>query len=215
MRFTVLTLITATLVIFATTFGLAAEKGNLMDPAQLNEKAPDKYQVKFDTTKGEFVVEVTRDWAPNGADRFFNLVKNGFYDDCRFFRVLKGFMAQFGLNGDPKVNIAWYQARIKDDPVVKSNKRGYITYAMAGPDTRTTQLFINYGNNSSLDKDGFSPFGKVIKGMDVVDSLYNGYGEGAPSGNGPEQVRIIREGNSYLKTSFPKLDYIKSAIIVE
>jgi peptidyl-prolyl cis-trans isomerase A (cyclophilin A) len=215
MRLTVITLITATLMIFAATFGLAAEKGNLTDPAQLNEKAPDKYQVKFDTTKGEFVVEVTRDWAPNGADRFFNLVKNGFYDDCRFFRVLKGFMAQFGLNGDPKVNIAWYQARIKDDPVVKSNKRGYITYAMAGPDTRTTQLFINYGNNSSLDKDGFSPFGKVIKGMDVVDSLYNGYGEGAPSGKGPEQVRIIREGNSYLKTSFPKLDYIKSAIIVE
>jgi len=202
-------------MVFAATFGLAAEKGNLMDPAQLNEKAPDKFQVKFDTTKGEFVVEVTRDWAPNGADRFFNLVKNGFYDDCRFFRVLKDFMAQFGLNGDPKISIAWYKARIKDDPVVKSNKRGYITYAMAGPDTRTTQLFINYGNNSPLDKDGFSPFGKVIKGMDVVDSLYNGYGEGAPSGNGPEQVRIIREGNNYLNASFPKLDYIKSAIIVE
>ncbi|MBN2319696.1 MAG: peptidylprolyl isomerase [Acidobacteria bacterium] len=215
MRFTVITWITATLVIFAATFGLAAEKGNLMDPARLNEKAPDKYQVKFDTTKGEFVVEVTRAWAPNGADRFFNLVKNGFYDDCRFFRVLKDFMAQFGLNGDPKVNMEWYRARIKDDPVDKSNKRGYITYAMAGPDTRTTQLFINYGDNSPLDKDGFAPFGKVIKGMDVVDSLYNGYGEGAPSGKGPEQGRIIQEGNSYLKASFPKLDYIKSAIIVE
>ena len=215
MRFTVITLITATLMIFAITFGLAAEKGNLMDPAQLNEKAPDKFQVKFDTTKGEFVVEVTREWAPNGADRFFNLVKNGFYDDCRFFRVIKDFMVQFGLNGDPKVSIAWYQARIKDDPVVESNKRGYITYAMAGPDTRTTQLFINFRNNSPLDKDGFSPFGKVIKGMDVVDSIYNGYGEGAPSGNGPEQGRIIQQGNNYLKASFPKLDYIKSAIIVE
>ena len=202
-------------MIFAITFGLAAEKGNLMDPAQLNEKAPDKFQVKFDTTKGEFVVEVTREWAPNGADRFFNLVKNGFYDDCRFFRVIKDFMVQFGLNGDPKVSIAWYQARIKDDPVVESNKRGYITYAMAGPDTRTTQLFINFRNNSPLDKDGFSPFGKVIKGMDVVDSIYNGYGEGAPSGNGPEQGRIIQQGNNYLKASFPKLDYIKSAIIVE
>ncbi len=215
MRFTVIALITATLMIFSAAFGLAAEKGSLMDPAQLDEKAPDKYQVQFDTTKGGFVVEVTRDWAPNGADRFFNLVKNGFYDDCRFFRVIKDFMAQFGLNGDPKVSIAWYKAKIKDDPVVKSNKRGYITYAMAGPDTRTTQLFINYADNSPLDKQGFAPFGKVIKGMDVVDSLYNGYGDGAPRGNGPDQGRIIQEGNSYLKASFPKLDYIKSATILE
>jgi peptidyl-prolyl cis-trans isomerase A (cyclophilin A) len=215
MRFRVITLIIATLVLFAAAFGLAAEKGNLMDPAQLNEKAPDKFQVKFDTTKGEFVVEVTRDWAPNGADRFYNLVKNGFYDECRFFRVIKDFMVQFGINGDPKVSIKWYSARIKDDPVEKSNKRGYITYAMAGPDTRTTQLFINFRDNSPLDNQGFAPFGKVTKGMDVVDSIYNGYGEGAPSGNGPEQGRIIQEGNSYLKASFSKLDYIKTAMIVE
>jgi peptidyl-prolyl cis-trans isomerase A (cyclophilin A) len=194
---------------------LTAAPGDLMNPAQLNEKAPDTFQAKFDTTKGEFIVEVTRAWAPIGADRFYNLVKNGFYNDCRFFRVIENFMVQFGINGTPDVAIAWYNAKIKDDSVVQSNTRGYITYAMAGPDTRTTQLFINFKDNSSLDKQGFSPFGKVIEGMDVVDSIYNGYGEGAPRGNGPEQGRIIQEGNSYLKASFPKLDYIKSATIVK
>jgi peptidyl-prolyl cis-trans isomerase A (cyclophilin A) len=187
----------------------------LMNPSQMNETAPEKFQAKFDTSKGEFVIEVTRAWAPNGADRFYNLVKNGYYDNCRFFRVIKNFMAQFGIHGDPKVSAVWRGAQIKDDPVKESNKRGYVSYAMAGPNTRTTQLFISFRNNSGLDGQGFSPFGKVTKGMDVVDSIYDEYGEGAPSGKGPEQRLIQMEGNAYLAKSFPKLDYIKSATIVE
>ena len=132
------------------------------------------------------MVEVHRDWAPNGADRFYNLVKNGFYNDARFFRVIDGFMVQFGINGDPKISAVWRDANIKDDPVKQSNTRGMITFATAGPNTRTTQVFINFGDNAGLDGQGFSPFGKVVSGMDVVDSLYAGYGEGAPNGHGPE-----------------------------
>ncbi len=192
-----------------------AKLEKLMNPAQLNETAPDKFQVKFDTSKGEFIVEVTRAWAPNGADRFYNLVKNGFYDNCKFFRVIEGFMAQFGISGSPKVSAVWRNARIKDDPVKQSNTRGYVTFAMAGPDTRTTQLFINFGNNASLDGQNFPPFGKVTKGMNVVDSIYNKYGEGAPRGKGPEQGRVQMEGNAYLEKSFPDLDYIKAATIVQ
>jgi peptidyl-prolyl cis-trans isomerase A (cyclophilin A) len=190
-----------------------AEK--LLNPAQLNEKAPETFQVKFDTTKGEFIVEVTRTWAPIGADHFYSLVKNGYYDNCRFFRVISRFMAQFGINGNPKFNAALSEARIKDDPVKESNKRGYLTYAKtSAPNSRSTQLFINFGNNSALDPDGFAPIGKVIgDGMKVVDSLYADYGEGAPSGNGPEQGRIQSQGNAYLEKSFPKLDYIKTATI--
>ncbi len=182
----------------------------LMNPAQLNEKAPDKYQVKFDTSKGEFVIEVTREWAPLGADRFYNLVKNGFYDNCKFFRVIEGFMVQFGINGNPKISAVLRNARIKDDPVKKSNTRGYITYAMAGPDTRTTQVFINYGDNSRLDKDNFTPFGKVIKGMNVVESL-NGEYRGTPSDSQPQ---IQAQGNAFLEKNFPNLDFIKTATIV-
>ena len=194
--------------------GAAPNKENLMKPAALTEKAPDVFQAKFDTTKGVFVIEVTRAWAPLGADRFYNLVKNGYYDNCRFFRVLSGFMAQFGINGDPKLNAVWRQAQIKDDPVKQSNKRGFVTYAMGGPNTRTTQLFINYNDrNSQLDSQGFSPFGKVVDGMKVVDSLYADYGEGGQGG--PDQGRIQMEGNAYLEKGFPKLDYIKSAVIVE
>ena len=215
MRLTITALIIITSMLFAAAFGLAADQAKLANPAQLNEKAPDKFKVKFDTSKGEFIVEVTREWAPNGADRFYNLVKNGFYDDCRFFRVLDDFMAQFGINGTPKISLVWYNANIKDDPVKKSNTRGYITYAQSSaPDSRSTQLFINYKDNSFLDSQRFAPFGKVTKGMDVVDSLYKDYGEGAPSGKGPEQGRIIKEGNTYLNESFPKLDYIKTATIV-
>ncbi|HSW37863.1 MAG TPA: peptidylprolyl isomerase [Acidobacteriota bacterium] len=180
-----------------------------MNPAQMTETAPDKFQVKFDTSRGEFIVEVTRAWAPNGADRFYNLVKNGYYNDCRFFRVLKNFMVQFGINGDPKINSATSRARIKDDPRKQSNTRGLITYAMAGPDTRTTQLFINFGDNSFLDNQGFSPFGRVIKGMDVVDAINSEYGET------PNQQMIQTQGNAYLQKEFPKLDYIKTAVIVE
>ena len=186
-----------------------------MNPAQLNEAAPDKYRARFETTKGEFIVEVTREWAPNGADRFYNLVKNGYYDNCRFFRVIDGFMVQFGINGDPNINRLWRGATIMDDPVKKSNSRGFITFATSGPNSRTTQVFINFADrNSFLDPQGFSPFGKVTEGMNIVDSLYNGYGEGAPSGKGPNQGLIQNQGNAYLEKDFPKLDYIKTATIV-
>jgi len=200
---------------FLLVFALAtpASAQNLANPAALNEPAPVTYNVQFDTSKGAFVVEVHRDWAPNGADRFYNLVKNGFFDNARFFRVISGFMVQFGINGDPKLSGVWREARIKDDPVKKSNARGAITFATAGPDTRTTQVFINYADNSRLDGQGFAPFGTVTSGMDVVDKLYNGYGEGAPSGQGPAQDRIQREGNAYLTSQFGKLDYIKKATI--
>lgn len=187
--------------------------GDLSNPASLNEKAPATYKVKFDTSKGAFVVEVHRDWAPNGADRFYNLVKNGFYNDARFFRVISGFMVQFGINGNPQLSKVWRDANIKDDPVKASNKRGYITFATAGPDTRTTQVFINFANNAGLDDQGFAPFGQVISGMDVVDSLYSGYSEGAPQGHGPNQGVVQSMGNAYLDKAFPKLDYIKTATI--
>jgi peptidyl-prolyl cis-trans isomerase A (cyclophilin A) len=190
-----------------------AQTGNVGNPAALNEKAPPVYKVRFDTSKGAFVIEVHRDWAPNGADRFYNLVKNGFYDDTRFFRVVSGFMVQFGINGDPSIAGQWRAATIKDDPVKQSNRRGYITFATSGPDSRTSQVFINFADNSALDPQGFSPFGQVTSGMTVVDALFNGYGEGAPSGRGPEQGRIQREGNAYLKREFPKLDYVKKATI--
>ena len=185
----------------------------LGNPAALNEPAPATYKAKFDTSKGAFVIEVHRDWAPNGADRFYNLVKNGFYDNARFFRVISGFMVQFGINGDPKLSAVWREARIKDDPVRQSNKRGLITFATAGPNTRTTQVFINFGDNTGLDRQGFAPFGQVVSGMNVVDGLFSGYGEGAPSGQGPEQGRVQQEGNAYLIKEFGKLDYIKKATI--
>jgi peptidyl-prolyl cis-trans isomerase A (cyclophilin A) len=191
----------------------AVQAAGLSDPASLNEKAPDVYKVKFDTSKGPFVVEVHRDWAPNGADRFYNLVKNGFFDNDRFFRVVDGFMVQFGINGNPKLSSVWRDANIKDDPVTQSNKRGMMTFATAGPNTRTTQVFINFNNNVGLDGQGFSPFGQVVSGMKVVDSLYNGYGEGAPRGSGPDQGRVQSEGNAYLNKDFPMLDYIKKATI--
>jgi peptidyl-prolyl cis-trans isomerase A (cyclophilin A) len=185
----------------------------LKNPGGLKEQAPATYKVDFDTSKGKFVVEVTRAWAPNGADRFYNLVKNGFYNDTRFFRVISGFMVQFGIHGDPAISGAWRMARIPDDPVKESNKRGYITFATAGPNTRTTQVFINFGNNAGLDSQGFSPFGQVISGMDVVDKLYSGYGEGAPNGRGPNQAQIQAQGNAYLTKDFPQMDYIKTATI--
>ena len=201
-------------LLFALVIAVPAYSQNLGNPAALKEQAPPVYKVEFDTSKGPFVIEVHRDWAPNGADRFYNLVKNGFYDDVRFFRVIEGFMAQFGVNGDPKVSAAWREARIKDDPVKVSNKRTFVTFATAGPNTRTTQVFVNYGNNSNLDSQGFSPFGQVVSGMKVVDSLYGGYGEGAPGGRGPNQARVQSDGNAYLASAFPNLDYVKKATIV-
>jgi peptidyl-prolyl cis-trans isomerase A (cyclophilin A) len=190
------------------------DKAMLMKPAELKETAPATFKVKFETTKGDFVVQVTRDWSPHGADRFYNLVKHGFYDDVRFFRVISGFMAQFGIHGDPEIQKNWRSANIPDDKVVKSNTRGMITYAKTGaPNSRSTQLFINFGNNANLDGQGFSPFGEVVSGMDIVDKLYAGYGEGAPNGKGPSQADMQVQGNTYLAKSFPNLDYIKTARI--
>jgi peptidyl-prolyl cis-trans isomerase A (cyclophilin A) len=196
---------------FAVTPALA--QGKLDNPAALTEQAPATYKAKFDTSKGVFVVEVTRAFAPQGADRFYNLVKNGYYDNARFFRVISGFMVQFGINGDPALNGKWRVARIPDDKVSQSNTRGMITFATSGPNSRTTQVFINFANNTNLDAMGFAPFGKVVSGMNVVDALYSGYGEGAPNGRGPDQMRLQAEGNAYLTKDFPRLDYIKKATI--
>ncbi|HUL02662.1 MAG TPA: peptidylprolyl isomerase [Gemmatimonadales bacterium] len=178
------------------------------------QAAPATYRVRFETTAGTFVVEVHRDWAPLGADRFKELVTSGFFDGVRFFRVVSGFMAQFGVNGDPAVAAKWRDKRIADDPVKKSNTRGMVTYATAGPGTRTTQLFINYRDNSMLDAQGFAPFGQVVEGMDVVDRLYSAYGDGPPRGHGVDQGRLQAEGNAYLEREFPKLDYVRKAALL-
>jgi peptidyl-prolyl cis-trans isomerase A (cyclophilin A) len=191
-----------------------ASNARLMNPAALKAVAPALYKVQFTTTKGDFVVEVHRDWAPLGADRFYNLVRNGFFTNASFFRVIEGFMAQFGINANPAVSKVWMHANIKDDPVKQSNKKGYITFATAGPNTRTTQLFINLADNGRLDPSGFAPFGMVVDGMDVVEKIYSGYGEGAPDGRGPEQQKVQDEGKAYLDKNFPQLDSIKSAKIL-
>jgi peptidyl-prolyl cis-trans isomerase A (cyclophilin A) len=184
------------------------------DPAKLTEKSPETFKAQFETTKGKFTIEVTRSLSPNGADRFYNLVRSGYFKDIAFFRVIPGFMCQFGIHGDPTVAAKWRAASITDDPVKGSNTRGTISFATAGPNTRTTQLFINFGDNRNLDGMGFSPFGRVIEGMDVVDKINGEYGEGAPGGRGPHQGRLQAEGNAYLKKDFPNLDYIKSATIL-
>lgn len=191
-----------------------AAASGFADPTKLTAKAPETFKAVFDTTKGKFTIEVTRALSPNGADRFYNLVQSGYFKDIAFFRVIPGFMCQFGIHGDPDVAAKWRDANITDDPVKGSNTRGTISFATAGPGTRTTQLFINFADNSNLDGMGFSPFGKVIQGMDVVDKINSEYGEGAPGGRGPEQGRVQMEGNAYLKKDFPNLDYIKSATIV-
>lgn len=197
----------------------AAETGTdrnpaLLDPSLATDQAPDRFKAKFSTTKGDFVIEVTREWAPEGADRFYNLVKIGYFDNAAFFRNIEGFMVQFGINGDPAVNKKWRRSNIKDDPVKQSNKKGYATFAQGSArNSRSTQVFINFGDNSRLDDMRFAPFGRVVEGMDVVESLYNGYGEGAPNGRGPDQGRIQDEGNAYLKKDFPKLDYTERATI--
>jgi peptidyl-prolyl cis-trans isomerase A (cyclophilin A) len=184
-------------------------------PTPADAAAPDSFRVKFATTKGDVTVDVFRAWAPKGADRFYRLVNEGYFKDVRFFRVLPGFMAQFGMSGDPALNAKMDTQRIADDPVTQSNKRGILTFATAGPNTRSNQFFINYKDNAMLDAQGFAPIGKVVDGMKAVDALYSGYGEGAPNGLGPEQESIRNRGNEYLRTSFPKLDYIKSATIVK
>lgn len=183
----------------------------LLHPTSLNAKAPDVYQVRFTTTKGDFVVQITRAWAPLGADRFYNLVKHGFFNDAAFFRVVPGFIIQFGIGPDPAVNAAWENASIKDDPVTQSNLKGTITFAQTQvPNSRSTQLFINLADNPGLDHSGqgFMPFGKVTSGMDVVQKLYSGYGER------PDQDSITKQGKAYLDKNFPNIDSIKSATII-
>lgn len=181
---------------------------------EMARAAPDSFRVGFETSAGDFTVLVRRAWAPNGADRFYNLVRHGFYDGVHFFRVLEGFVAQFGIHGDPEVSAAWRDATIPDDPVVVGNERGTLTFATRGANSRTTQLFINYGDNSQLDAMGFAPIGEVMEGMEVVDRLYAGYGEGPPRGGGPDQAKIQEEGNAYLETSFPRLDHVERATVV-
>ena len=179
----------------------------LLHPATLKATAPDQYEVTFKTTAGDFVVSVTRAWAPLGADRFYNLVKHGYFTDASFFRVVPGFVVQFGLNANPKVNAAWSKAAIKDDPVTQSNHTGFLTFATAGPNTRTTQLFISLGENGRLDSQGFAAFGQVTTGMDAVQKIFSGYGES------PDQSQITNVGKPYLDKNFPKLDHIISATV--
>lgn len=181
------------------------------DATKLFSAAPDSFAVHFVTSRGAFDLKVHRGWAPKGADRLYYLVSNNFYDGIRFYRVINGFMAQFGAAGDTAVAHVWADRKFNDDPVKHSNKRGTLTFATGGPDTRTTQLFINYRDNAQLDAMGFAPLAEVTDGMTVVDSLYNGYGEGAPQGQGPDQGQLAREGNAYLIRQFPRLDYIVSA----
>lgn len=189
----------------------AAPPANLLHPSALHAKAPAVYRASFSTTKGTFVVTVHRAWAPLGADRFYNLVQAHFFDGNKFFRVLKGFVVQFGISPDPAVSKAWQTATIKDDPVKTSNTPGTIVFADAGPQTRTTQLFVNLGNNgASLDGQGFAPFGKVTSGMAVLEKLYGGYGEQASN----DQQQIQTKGNAFLQKTFPKLDGIRTARIL-
>ena len=184
----------------------------LLRPAGLKEQAPETYQVKFVTTRGDFVVKVTRAWAPVGADRFYNLVKHHFYDNASFFRVVPAFVVQFGISAYPPVSAAWADANIKDEPVVGSNKRGYLTYAKTSmPNTRSTQIFINLKDNAGLDGQGFSPFGYVDpQGMKVVEMLYDQYGDSG----GPDQDQITKQGKPYVDKGWPKLDSIKSATLM-
>ncbi len=187
-----------------------AAKRPVSAPPKVLEKAPEKFRVKFETSKGDVIIEVTRKWAPLGADQFYNLVKTGYFDGNRFFRVVPGFVIQWGLSGDPQATANWKKP-LKDDPVVASNLRGYVSFATAGPNTRTTQLFINLADNRRLDSMGFAPFGKVVKGMDVLEKLYSGYGEQVT----PQQGRIKQQGNKFLQENYPKLDYIRRAVILK
>lgn len=186
----------------------------LLDPAKANQTAPERFTIKLETTKGEVLIDVDRNLAPLGADRIYNLVKLGYYDDVAFFRVVAGFMAQVGIHGTPSVNAKWREARIQDDPVKASNTPGMVSFATGGPNSRTTQFFINFGDNSRLDGMGFSPIGKV-RDMEVMNQIYSGYGEGAPGGRGPSQGLIQTRGNEYLRAEFPQLDYIKKASIAQ
>lgn len=187
----------------------------LLLPEVAHQRAPDTYRVRLETTKGTVLIEANRNWAPIGADRFYNLVRIGFFDDVAFFRAVENFMIQFGVNGDPAVNKVWSVATIPDDPLLESNLRGSLSFAQGGPNTRTTQLFINLKDNSELDDSGFVPVAHVTEGMEVVDRLYTGYGELYPKGRGPRFQLLNLQGNTYLKLHFPNMDYIRSAAIIE
>jgi len=209
----------AVLLPLAAALALAGCSQSNKQPAQAeipakDQPAPDTFKVNFDTSKGPVVVEIHRDWAPNGVDHFYTLVKTGFYDNVRFYRVVRDFVAQFGIAADPKTNAIWSGANIPDDPVRHSNVRGTLTYAATSmPNSRSTQLFFNLRNNSMLDSRGFAPIGEVVSGMDAVDSFYNSYGDMPPQGMGPDPQMIEQQGNSYLDDHFPRLDYIKKATI--
>jgi peptidyl-prolyl cis-trans isomerase A (cyclophilin A) len=206
-----LTALTAALAAAVLASVLGAQTVDLKDPSTLTEQAPATYRARFETNKGVFIIEATREWAPLAADRFYNLVKHKFYDGVRFFRVLDGFMAQFGLNGNPEIQRPWQRAGLADEPPMQSNLRGYVSFAKEDmPNTRFTMVFINFADNAFLDKDGFAPFGRVVTGMEVVDTLYSGYGRR----NQPNQPRILREGNAYLAADYPMLDFVRRATIV-
>jgi len=192
----------------------AEAQNPLLRPRQFTETAPPRFVVRFETSAGDFVVEVHRDWAPIGADRFYNLVKAGYYDDTRVYRVVPGFMAQFGIHGDPYVNYVWRSALLMDDPVVESNRRGRITFAKSRRDTRSTEVFISVVDNSFLDGDGFAPFGEVLEGMEVVDAFHAAYGDGPPRGEGPYGEMAKARGNAYLDEEFPELTIIVQATIL-
>jgi peptidyl-prolyl cis-trans isomerase A (cyclophilin A) len=210
MKFRSLAIAAAVAIAAATLSGQGPDKSKLKTPAALKEQAPATYKVNLDTSKGMIVITVHRDWAPLGADRFYNLVKNGFYDDARFFRVIPDFMVQFGMNADPAVTRAWQSVTLNDDPVKQSNKKGYVTFANTGrPNSRGTQVFINYKDNGFLDSQRFAPFGEVTTGFNIAEKINAEYGER------PDQGAITSQGNAYLTKSFPKLDYIKTATIAQ
>jgi peptidyl-prolyl cis-trans isomerase A (cyclophilin A) len=186
----------------------------LLQPRDFNETAPQSYQVRLETAKGDILIQVTRAWAPLGADRFYNLVKAGYYDGVAFHRVLDDFVAEWGIHGDPWVNAAWRQALMADEPVRQSNTRGRVTFSKNTPNSRTVQVFINLKDNSSLDGQGFSPFGEVVEGMEVVESLHSEYGDGPPRGEGVYQAMAIARGDEYLNEEFPLLDRIERAVLV-
>ncbi len=191
-----------------------APRDPLLDPRLFDETAPETYRAHFETNEGPFVVQVHRAWAPLGADRFYNLINAGYYNDVRVYRVVPDFVAEFGVNGSGTVTRIWHRFALLDDPVVESNTVGRLSFAASGPNSRTVQVFVNLRDNSSLDERGFAPFGEVVEGFDVVQRFYDGYGDGPPRGDGPYQAQAVIQGNEYLDTEFPELSRINSAEIV-
>lgn len=206
--------IACTLLTLAGCSGGGEKKAETKAAPAATAKPPDKYKVKLETTKGDIVIEVHRDWSPYGADHFYDLVKSGFYDGVKFHRVLKKFIAQFGINGDPKTDQIYANMKIPDDPGKEKNRRGTVAFAKIGPNSRTAEVFINLTNNAMLDSTGFTPFGKIVEGLDVADQLAYVYGELQPKGGGPDPAKIHQIGNKYLESLFPRLDAIKKATIV-